>query len=213
MIDITDDRYHSPKLQNPRSAWLQFFPNALAACFQPGENFVGISVRGKDRIENFYYFTAFDNPSHPFDETKALIFKGGKLEGSDKLEVSVAEDFKGEVNALDQFLLIFRVLRAGAEYQETEFLKFPVKIAEAAGVRRAATGSGNQIPFLRDGLVGLGIPWIEKNYRRGRKFGQVDEFATGALKRNGRQSTPRKMIARAIVCGYWQRGRQAGRFQ
>ena len=139
-----------------------------------------------------------------------MVFKGGKLEGSDKLEVSVAKNFKREVNALDQFFLIFRVLSAGAEYLETQLLKFLVKITEAAGVRRAAAGSGNQIPFLGDGLMGLGIPWIEKNYRRGRKFGQVDEFATGALKRNGRQSTSRKMVAHSIVGGCGQRRREVG---
>ena len=109
---------------------------------------------------------------------------------------------------MDKFLLIFGVLSAGTENLEAECLKFPVEIAETAGMWRAAACPGNGIPFLRDGLMRLGVPWVEKNDSGHGEFGEVDEPAGGAGERNGRQGSARKVVARAIIFRFGKRGRQ-----
>jgi hypothetical protein len=184
--------------------------NGLSPGFQPGEDFVGVLIRWKNRIENFGDFTAFDDPSHAFDKPEASIFKGGELEGIDKFEAGVTKDFKGEVNAVDKFLLIFSVLSAGTENLKAKLLEFPVEIAKAAGVRCAAASTRDDIPFLRDRLMRLGIARIEKNNSGNGEFGEVDEPASGAGERNGGQCAAGQMTARAIIFWLGKRGRQIG---
>ena len=176
--------------------------------FQPGENFVGVFIRRKDRIEDFRNFTVLNNPSHAFDKAKPAIFKGGELQGIDELEAGVTQDFKQEMNAMNEFFLVFRVLSAGTENLEAKRLKFPVEIAEAAGMRRAAACLGNDIPFLRNGFMRLSVPWIEKNDSWRGEFSEVDEPARGTGERNRRQGAARQMVACAIVFWFGKRGRK-----
>lgn len=184
--------------------------NRLPAGSQPSENFVGVFIRWKDGIEDFSDFTAFYDPRHAFNELEAAKFKGGQLERMDEFELGVTKDFKREVNAADKLLLIFGILGAGTEYLKAKGLKFPVEIAEAAGMRRAAACAGYGVPFLGDGFMGLSVARIEKNDRGPGQFGKVDESARGAWERNGRKSAARKMVARAIVLRFGKRWRQVG---
>jgi hypothetical protein len=90
------------------------------------------------------------------------------LKGIDEFEIGVTQNFKRKMNTVDEFFLIFGVLSAGAVDLEAKRLKFPVEIAETAGMRRATARARDDIPFFRNGLMGLGIARIEKKPRWGR---------------------------------------------
>ena len=174
--------------------------------FQPGKDFIGIFIRREDGIENLGDLAAFDDPRHAFHQALPVIFKGGEPEGVDQFEFGVAQDFKGQVDALDEFFLIFGALGAGAKNLEAKRLEFLVQIAEAAGVRGATAGAGDDVPLLGNVFTGLRIARIEEDDRGGVEIAQIDCSAAGAWQRDMRQSAAGKMAASAIILRHRQRG-------
>jgi hypothetical protein len=70
--------------------------------------------------------------------------------------VLVREQRKWEMQALDHFALISRVLgREAEEVIDPEGLQVGEVVAEGAGLRRAASRTGDHIPFWRDGHAGF----------------------------------------------------------
>ncbi len=90
------------------------------------------------------------DPCHALKQSKAMILEGGKLESLHQFELCVAENFKWQMNPVNQLFLIIGVLRANPKDLKTQPLELLVKVAETAGVRGAAACAGNYIPLFRD---------------------------------------------------------------
>ena len=128
-----------------------------------------------------------------------MIFESRKPEGVYQFEFSVAQYFKRQVYAINQFPLIFGRLRAGTEDLETERGKFLVQITKAARVWSAAARTRDHIPFFGYDFMRLGIPGIEKDNSGSSERGEIDVPAGRARKRDCRKRAAWKMVARAII--------------
>lgn len=96
--------------------------------------------------------------------------------------MSIAEDFKWKMYTVDEFSLIVRVLRADPKNLETERLEFLMQVTKTAGMRSATTRTGNQVPFLRDRLMRLGVAGIKEEDRRRSGAGKINTPSCRASK-------------------------------
>ena len=77
---------------------------------QPGDYIAGISVRGKDRIENVLDYSIADHQRHAFQQPHSAGLKSWQAQCFRKLEMSIRENRKWKVQAVSNFALIGRLL-------------------------------------------------------------------------------------------------------
>src|SRR5260370_42522257 len=109
-------------------------------------------VRRENRVEDFLDFSVREHQCQPLQQPHAVEFEGRQTQGVDKSKIGIAEYFEWKMQARDQFLLIFRGLRAEAEDLRLQVAELLIMIAERAALRCASARAWDFVPIFGDRL-------------------------------------------------------------
>ena len=94
------------------------------------DDFCGVFIGRKNRIENFRNASSFDDERQPFDQSHAVEYKRREPQSLGEHEICVAQNLKRQPKPLYELLLIGRCLRAETEYFRAQRTELRVMVAE-----------------------------------------------------------------------------------
>lgn len=96
-----------------------------------------------------------DNERQSLDQNHVFNFESRQIKRSRQAKLGIAQDLERQMESLRHLALIGARLRAQSENARAERGKFPIVVAKGASLRRAAAGTGNEVP---DGSGRPGTP-------------------------------------------------------
>jgi hypothetical protein len=103
------------------------------------------------------------------------------------------------MQALGHLTLVVRLLRAEREDPDAELSELLVRVAEAAGLGRAAARAGDRVPARRQLLVGAAGAGVAEQDRPRVRLVQADGLPGGRPQRGRWNDRIWEMVCRAVV--------------
>jgi hypothetical protein len=113
-----------------------------------------VPVRWKDGIEDVPDPAVVDHKRESLQELHPSGLEGREAELSGQLQPLVAQHGERQMEALRHLALVGAVLGAEREDANAKLGELRMRVAKAAGLRRAAAGAGDRVPTGRQLLVG-----------------------------------------------------------
>src|SRR6266511_2550515 len=171
------------------------------------DDFFRMQIRREYRIEHVLHAIVCEDERKPLQENVALELERREAEGLRPRSVGIAEQFEREVESPDRFALPFLGVRAHAVHLGPERAKFRMVVSERTRLGRAPAGSGDEIPFLRRGLVRPPRVRIDVDDGRAVRGREIDGTARCRSQGDGWDPHSAEVIARPVV----HRDRETGR--
>jgi hypothetical protein len=109
-----------------------------------------MGIRWKDRVEDVLDPTIAHDERQTFDQRMPGDDVSRKGESARQLKINITQKREGQTQPLDNFKLGPHRLRREPGHGRARIPKVCCMVAEAARLRRAAAGTGNEIPVGRE---------------------------------------------------------------
>jgi len=167
---------------------------------ESGDHIPGIPVRREDGIEDL------NDPPALHDQREAPVqdhaggLHHGQAQGVRQLAIHIGQKREGQMQPGRGLRLIGLGLGGDpVDRAHAECLQFDEVIAKSAGLGRAAPGTGDHVPPLRQGLVWPAGAGVEIEDAEAREGVQIDPGTSGGGEGQGRQGEARQMIGAAVI--------------